>query len=59
MANLHTRLNKLEESKPTRALGDMSDAEIERFLRRQLGLPPDTPLTDDMLEEVVRNGAAR
>ena len=55
--NIWTRLSKLEAvaGSGNKPLFEMSDAEIERFLRKHLALPDGTPVTDEMLLQVALN----
>jgi hypothetical protein len=57
--NLKSRLSKLEESASilNKPVFEMSDDELERFMCKELGLAPGTPITDDMLLEVAGRGA--
>lgn len=55
--SIRTRLSKLEAVINTeRPLFEMSDAEIERFLRKHLGLAVDAPISDEMLLQVALSG---
>lgn len=52
--NIRTRLSKLEEVSGTnKAASDMTDAELERYIRRSLGLPSGTLITDEMLQSII------
>jgi hypothetical protein len=56
--NIRNRLVKLEAAAGinNKPLFEMSDSELERFLTEKLGLPKGTPMTDDMLWEIINDG---
>ena len=58
--NIRTRLSKLEEAAgPNKPLFEMSDAELERFIGQQLGLPSGAPITNEMLWQIINDKEVR
>lgn len=52
---LKNRLAKLELTHgPQRQLRDMTDAELEAQIAALVGLPKGEPITDEMLEKIIK-----
>jgi hypothetical protein len=56
--SIRNRLSKLEAAAGAgnKPLFEMSDAELEHFLRKHLSLAEGTPITDEMLLQVALGG---
>lgn len=57
--NIRARLSRLEgadgSNKPA---VEMTDAELERYIRHSLGLPSGAPITDEMLQSIINGETA-